>query len=141
MHFMDKRMEERLPGTPAYREKKEKDMEKLDIYRINQQLQRIIRSLNLYEWVGNGSFDEAVKLVNRTISSSTVLNLSYLNNYENKEVATASLIFILKVLPLVEEEKRSRALHELQMPKNQLYRLGIHERQDIEVLEKKLRNR
>lgn len=41
MHFMDKRLEEKRPGTPAYYEKRKKDLQTNDISLLNQRLQRL----------------------------------------------------------------------------------------------------
>lgn len=138
--LLNQKMEERLPGTLAYADKRRQEIEKYDIQMVNQQLQRIVKMLPLKAIQELPEFKKAVAKANQHVLKSTVLNLSYGENYESKHVAFATMEFLFEIMPLFNETKTIQAfLIKLDRPKRLLLPLDSGEMNKISRLELKLR--
>ena len=104
MHFMDKRLEAKIPGTPAYNEKRKNDLQKQDIFRLNQRLQSLVH-VTPYSFVKeHEELKKALQKANRPVVQATILTLQYRNNFENIEVAINTAQFLLEALVFLPED-------------------------------------
>lgn len=136
MHYLGRKLEERFPGTRAYQEKRKKEMEKNEVFLVNQQLQQVIQSLQVKKLKEEEVFKTALKKANKEVVSSSILSLQYRNNFENKKVALDTIEFLLKIGTLLDEKEQKKLLHQLQQPKNQLSRIAYGELSEINRLER-----
>lgn len=113
MHFMDKRLEEKLPGTPAYYEKRKKDAQNNEVHLINQRLQRLAHHTPVNFIKEHEALQKALQKANRQVTQSTILRLMYRNNFENLQVAVATTEFLLMAMPHLPEDKQQKIRHSL----------------------------
>ena len=114
MNFMYKRLEAKIPGTPAYYEKRKKEQAEREVFLINQQLQQLMH-YTPYEFVKeHETLEMALKKANRSVVQSTILRLSYRDNFENVQVAIATVDFLQEALVYLSEEKQKKIRHTLQ---------------------------
>lgn len=142
MHFFDKKMEEKIPGTPAYNEKRNERMKKNNIFIMNKRLQSEIRRLRFDKLMEDDLFRSLVEKANRRIQSSTVLQLGYVNNFENEEVVIDSIEFIYNVLnsfPERDFEYKMSVFQETKRIKNEFFNFIIYRQiPDINLLEREV---
>lgn len=138
MNWMfDRRLEEKIPGTPAYQKKRKKDLHKQDIFLLNQELQRIFKLIPK-EILKTSELTKKIKKANQHVAGSHILNLSYRNNFENEKVAISSVEILLESLFYIPDpEIRKKIWYKTRNPQAQIERLCFPQA-NFSLLEKKI---
>lgn len=116
MHYMndyERRLQEKIPGTPAYREKRKNDVKKQTITLLNQRLQRLVKIIPYPIVKENPMLKLALQHANKPVMQATILDLRYRNNFENLSVAIATAEFLLIALPTLPANKQLNLQHSL----------------------------
>jgi hypothetical protein len=139
MNWMfDKNLQSKIPGTPAWQEKREEEGKKREIYLVNQQLQRLLKSVPK-EVLEDEQFKKCVQKANRNVVQSHILNLGYINNYESEDVAISSIELLLHAVLISDDESFNKKIkYELKYPIAQIQRLTFGKRSEIELLEREV---
>lgn len=126
MHYFDKKMQEKIPGTPAYRQKQQSEQRKRDIFLLNQRLQKLT-PYTPYSFVKeHETLLKVLQKANRHTVQCSILSLQYRNNFENLQVAIATVEFLLTALSYLSEEKQNKVKIPLTGILQDLQRLDYH---------------
>lgn len=88
--------------------KRENEMNKNDIFLINQELKQLLQQVQSF--INLDDFETEVREANRYIIQSSIWNVAYLNNLENKKVAVEQAKLIRTILKRNEMIPRGRSI-------------------------------
>lgn len=138
MYFLDKRLAQKIPGTPAFQEKQKKEHEEMEITRINQDLQRVVGRFQKQFDKESNVFLQSLAKANRHVASSTILHLGYRNNFENGQVAVDTMTFLLTMANELPEEEKKQLVRAIQSPKQRFARIQPLQARELDMLERKI---